>query len=97
MFFFVSWASYQICEIADCAWAGNAGNVFLAVSDPGMHHGTWVAHVPWGMSGSLTRGGGENKTFPAFPAYAQPTILHIWQEVQILWMWVRVEFLKQAC
>ena len=27
------------------------------VSDTGMHHGT---HVPWCMSGSLTRGGGEN-------------------------------------
>ena len=30
------------------------------VSDPGMHHGTCVRHVPWCMSGSLTRGGGEN-------------------------------------
>ena len=30
------------------------------VSDPDMHHGTCVAHVPWCMSGSLTRGGGEN-------------------------------------
>ena len=29
------------------------------VSDPGMHHGTCVAHVPWCMS-SLTRGAGEN-------------------------------------
>ena len=28
--------------------------------DPGMHHGTCVAHVPRCMSGSLTRGGGEN-------------------------------------
>ena len=26
------------------------------VSDPGMHHGTCVTHVPWCMSGSLTRG-----------------------------------------
>ena len=25
-----------------------------------MHHGTCVTHVPWCMSGSLTRGGGEN-------------------------------------
>ena len=39
------------------------------VSDPDMHHGTC-------MSGSLTRGGG--KTFPAFPAHAQPAILRIW-------------------
>ena len=30
------------------------------VSDPGMHHGTCVTHVPWRMSGSLTRSGGEN-------------------------------------
>ena len=30
------------------------------VSDPGMHHGTCVTHVPWCMSGSLSRGGGEN-------------------------------------
>ena len=29
-------------------------------SDPGMHHCTCVAHVPWCMSGSLTRGGVEN-------------------------------------
>ena len=29
-------------------------------SDPGMHHGTCVTHVPWCMSGSLTHGGGEN-------------------------------------
>ena len=26
------------------------------VSDPGMHHGTCVSHVPWCMSGSLTSG-----------------------------------------
>ena len=30
------------------------------VSNPGMHHGTCVTHVPWCMSGLLTRGGGEN-------------------------------------
>ena len=30
------------------------------VSDPGVHQGTCVTHVPWCMSGSLTRGGGEN-------------------------------------
>ena len=30
------------------------------VSDPGMHHGTCVTHVSWCMSGSLTRGDGEN-------------------------------------
>ena len=30
------------------------------VSDPGMHHGTCVTHVPWCMSESITRGGGKN-------------------------------------
>ena len=37
----------------------------LLVSDPGMHHGTCVTHVPWCMSGSLTGGGGEN--IPGIP------------------------------
>ena len=32
----------------------------LLVSDPGMHHGTCVTHVPWCMPRTLTRGGGEN-------------------------------------
>ena len=62
------WTSYQIRKIGGCACAGNAGNVFPAtdfqrkplVSDPDMHHGTCVTHVPWCMSGSLTRNGGEN-------------------------------------
>ena len=30
------------------------------VSDPGMHHGTCVTHVPWCVSGSLNCGGEEN-------------------------------------
>ena len=64
----ITWASCQIRKIAGCACAGNAGNVFprrrfqrkLLVSDPGMHHGKCVTHVPWCMSGSLTCGDGEN-------------------------------------
>ena len=43
-------------------------------SDHGMHHGTYVSHVPWCRSGSLARGG---KNFP----HAQPAFLRIWQEV----------------
>ena len=60
------WASYPISKLADCACAGNAGNFFPAtdvkprVSDPGMHLDTRMTHVPWCMSGSLTRGGGKN-------------------------------------
>ena len=53
----LQWASYQKRKISGCACATNAGNVFPAtprVSDPGMHHGTCVTHVPWCMPGSLT-------------------------------------------
>ena len=32
------------------------------VSDPGMHHGTCVTHVPWCMSGLLTSGDGEKRS-----------------------------------
>ena len=63
-----TWASFQIRKIVCCACAGNAVNVFLRhrlhrkplVSDSGMHQGTCVTHVPWCMSGSLSRGGREN-------------------------------------
>ena len=69
-----------------CACAGNAGIVFprcriqwkLLASDPGMHHGTCVTHVPWCMSGSLTCGDGEN--VPSIPGACAPAILRIWQE-----------------
>ena len=82
----LAWASYQIRKIAGCACAGNAGNVFPRrrfqrkpqVSDPGMHHGTCVTHVPWCMSGSLTCGDGEN--VPGIPGACAPAILRIWQE-----------------
>ena len=83
---FVQWASYQIRNIAGCACAGNAGNVFprrrlqrkSLVSDPGMHHGTCGTHVPWCMSGSLASGGGEN--VPGIPGVCAPAIFRIWQE-----------------
>ena len=52
------------------------------VSDPGMHHGTWVTHVPWCMSGSRTRGDGEN--VPGIPGACAPAILRIWQEAHFL-------------
>ena len=83
---FRSWASCHIRNIAGCACAGNAGNVFPRrrlqrkplVSDPGMHHGTCVTHVPRCMSGSLTRACGEN--VPGIPGACAPTVLRIWQE-----------------
>ena len=52
-----------------------------ATSDPDMHHGMCVTHVPWCMPGSLTSvfhwSRWRGKTFPAFPAHAQPAILRI--------------------
>ena len=82
----MSWASYQIHKIAGAHAPGMPGTFSPSpqVSDPGMHHGTCVTHVPWCMPGSLTSGFLWNrrrgKTFPAFPAHAQPAILHIWKE-----------------
>ena len=56
----------------------------LRVSDPDMHQGTCVMYVPWCMPGSLTSGflwsRSREKTFPAFPAHAQPAILRTSQE-----------------
>ena len=79
-----SWASCQIREIAGAHAPGMPGTFSPSpqVSDPDMHHGTCVTHVPWCMPGSLTTGFLWNrrrgKTFPAFPAHAQPAILRIW-------------------
>ena len=79
-----SWASCQIGKIAG-AHAPVMPGTFSPpprVSDPDMHHGTCVTHVPWCMPGSLTSGfiwsRRWRKTFPAFPAHAQPAILRIW-------------------
>ena len=51
-------ASCQIPKIAYCAWTGMPGTFSPPpwVSDPDMHHGTCVMHVPWCMPGSLTSG-----------------------------------------
>ena len=67
------------------------------VSDQDMYHGTCGTHVPWCMSGSLTRGVAGN-TFPVFPVHAQPSVLRIWQEAHVIpsllsceW-WVNLNF-----
>ena len=78
------WASCQIRKMPGAHAPGMPGTFspLPQVSDPDMHHGTCVTHVPWCMSGSLTSGFLWNrrrgKTFPAFPAHAQPAILRIW-------------------
>ena len=70
----VPWASYQIRKMP-----GTFSRHRLLrkppVSDPDMHHGTYITQVPWCMSGTPNRGGGEK-----FPAHAQPANLRIWQE-----------------
>ena len=55
-----------------------------------MHHGTCVKHVPWCMSGLLTRGGGED--VPGIPGACAPAILRIWQEAH--WMYSLIHFLN---
>ena len=78
------WASCQIRKIVGAHAPGMPGTFSPSpqVSDPDMHHGTCVTHVPWCMPGWLTNGFLWNrrrgKTFPAFPAHAQPAILRIW-------------------
>ena len=58
-----------------------------------MHHGTCVTHVPCCMSGSLTRGGGEN--VPGIPgACATRNFTYLarspWKLTQILQMSLRI-------
>ena len=52
------WTSCQIREIVSAHAPGMPGTFSPSpqVSDPDMHHGTCVTHVPWCMPGSLTSG-----------------------------------------
>ena len=64
----------------------------LLVSDPGIHHITCVAHLPWCMSGSLTRGGGGN--VPGIPgACATRNFTYLvrgpWKRFPDYWAFVR--------
>ena len=75
-------AFYQIRKIAGC-WESFSRHRLQRkplVSDPGMHHGACITHVPWCMSGSLPAVAG--KTLQEFPAHAQPAIVRIWQEAR---------------
>ena len=80
------WASCQTRKIASAHVPGMPGTFSPPpeASDPNMHHGTCVTHVPWCMPGSLTSGflwsRRRGKTFPAFLAHAQPAMLRIWLE-----------------
>ena len=52
------WASYQIRKMRAAHATGMPGTFSPPprISDPEMHHGTCVRHVPWCMSWSLTSG-----------------------------------------
>ena len=62
------------------------------VSDPDIHHGTCVTHVPWCMPGSLTSGflwsRWRGKTFPTFPAHAQPRFCVSGKRPIVQYFWV---------
>ena len=89
----ILWASCQIRKIAGAHAPGmpETFSPLPQVSDPDMHRGTCVTHVPWCMPGSLTSGflwsRRVGKTFPAFPAHAQPIILRIWWEAHPISHW----------
>ena len=75
-----TWTSCQICKMAGCACAGNAGNVFPATAgwrsrhaSRHVRHACAVMHVGianWRFPLKSVAG----KTFPTFPVHAQPTM-----------------------
>ena len=71
------------------------------VSDPDMHYGTCVTHVPWCMPGSLISvfcfevSGGEN--VPGFPGACAPAILRIWQEAHACILRTRPRWVILKC
>ena len=81
-----TWASYQIRQIAGCACAGTAGNVLPATDIKGNHQLAIPACITARASRTCRDACWDRwpkvagKTFPAFPAHAQPAILPIWQE-----------------
>ena len=89
-------ASYQICKIAGCACAGNAGNIFPATDSKGNR---WLV-IPACIMVSASRTCRDacrdrlpavvGKTFPVFPAHAQPTILCICQEAHLVIESIRI-------
>ena len=65
------------------------------VSDPGMHHGTFVTHMPWCMPGSLTSGGRKN--VPGISGACATHNLRIWQEAHgCNWLFMSPAHLNKA-
>ena len=66
---------YKNVRVAHAPWMPGTFSPPPPASDPDMHHGTCVTHLPWCMPGSLSNqfrwSRWRKKTFPAFPAHAQ--------------------------
>ena len=83
--------SLLIRKIVGCACAGNAGNVFPATDFKGKRQ----LAIPACITARALRTCHDacrdrylavaGKTFPAFPAHAQPALLLIWQEAHSTW------------
>ena len=78
-----------MCKIAGCPCAGNAGNVFPATD----FKGNRLLAIPVCITARTShtcrdacrvrKPAVAGKTFPAFPAHAQPAILRIWKEAHV--------------
>ena len=83
------WASYQIRKIAGWACAGNVGNIFPATDFKGNRSIATPTCTTARASRTFRDACRDNllamagKTFPAFPAHAQPSIERFWQETHI--------------
>ena len=65
----------------------------IYISDPGMHYGTCMTHVPWRMSGSLTCDSGEN--ILAIHGACANRNLGIWAEShKAIYIWVEIDEYK---
>ena len=98
------WVSYQIRKFAGCACAGNARNVSPTTD----FKGSCKLAIPACITARASRTCRDacrdrlptvtGKTFPAFPAHAQPTILRIWQEAHGWWSkWRLLTWMLSPC
>ena len=65
-----------------CACAGNTGKVFPATDLKGNRGLAIPAFITARASARDRQPAVAGKTFPVFPAHAQPAILRIWQEAR---------------
>ena len=57
------------------------------VSDPGMHHGTCVTHVPWCMSWSLPAMTGKTFPFSVYKPLTEPMLTYRqWDSSNVWWL-----------